>query len=164
MTPFSRDAFTLLASRFGFWCGVAILAVLAACERAERSDRLAEQTAIATDRLPLRLGFYVSSDTPCEHASNATLSLLRRNGIGGARDFCEFKSIERVEPDVYRVMESCADLRDDYAETSVVTYFLAGDTGFRARSESGWEHRARHCPQSALPEEWRDADIGELLD
>ena len=164
MTAFSRDAFALPASRFVFWCGVATFVILSTCERAEPSDRPAAQAAMATDRLPLRLGFYVSSDTPCERASNATLSLLRRNGIGGARDFCEFKSIERIAWDIYRVTESCADLRDDYGETSVVTYFLEGETGFRTKSESGWEYRARHCPQSVLPAEWRDDDVGGLLD
>jgi hypothetical protein len=37
--------------------------------------------ASAEDFLPLQRGYYVSSDTPCEQASNATLNLFR--GVQG---------------------------------------------------------------------------------
>ena len=46
--------------------------------------------------LPLTLGYYVDRDTPCGQASNATLQLLRRTGIGASRMFCEFKRIEKL--------------------------------------------------------------------
>jgi len=113
--------------------------------------------------LPLKRGYYVESDTPCGQASNATTTLLRREGIGGARDFCEFKKIEQTGPTTYRVTEACGDLQDNAPpETSVTTYTLKGDTAFTSKSASGWEHSARYCAQSSMPPDWRANDISDV--
>lgn len=48
--------------------------------------------------LPLKRGYYVASDTLCAQASNASLLLLGRDGVGGARYFCEFRRIELAGP------------------------------------------------------------------
>ncbi|MGS3139811.1 hypothetical protein ACB316_16530 [Aeromonas sanarellii] len=121
---------------------------------------VAAQTVTA---LPLKRGYYVASDTPCGQASNATTTLLRRDGIGGARDFCAFKKIEQMGPNTYRVTEACGDLQDNAPpETSVNTYTLKGDTGFTSKSESGWEHSARYCVQSSMPPDWRENDISDV--
>lgn len=113
--------------------------------------------------LPLKRGYYVASDTPCSQASNATTTLLRREGIGGARDFCEFKKIEQSGPNTFRVTEACGDLQDNVPpETSVTTYTLKGDTAFTSKSASGWEHSARYCAQSSMPPDWRANDISDV--
>jgi len=113
--------------------------------------------------LPLKHGYYVDSDTPCGQASNATTTLLRREGIGGARDFCEFKKIEQTGPNTYRVTEACGDLQGSApSETSTSIYTLKGDTAFTAKSEHGWDRSARYCVQSSMPPDWRANDISDV--
>lgn len=113
--------------------------------------------------LPLEPGYYVDSDTPCGEASNATVSLLRRTGIGGARDFCEFTTIEQTGPNTYRVTQSCQEFQPGGATSvAVVTYVLSGTARFVSRSDKGWRHSARRCAQSAMPPEWRQNDIRDL--
>lgn len=121
------------------------------------------QAAATIAALPLKRGYYVESDTPCGQASNATATLLRREGIGGARDFCEFKKIEPTGPNTYRVTEACGDLQDSAPpETSTSIYTLTGDTAFTSKSEHGWERSARYCAQSSMPPDWRANDISDV--
>lgn len=135
-----------------------LMAGMAACGQ---SAVAAGATAPA---LPLKRGYYVASDTPCNRASNATTALLRRNGIGGSRDFCEFRKIEPAGPNTYRVTQACRDLQDNARpEVSTVTYTLAGDTRFTSRSNQGWTHSARYCAQSGMPPEWRANDIRDAI-
>ena len=123
----------------------------------------AKAQAATIAALPLKRGYYVESDTPCGQASNATTSLLRRAGIGGARDFCEFKKIEQTGPNTYRVTEACGDLQDSAPpETSTSIYTLTGDIAFTAKSEHGWERNARYCAQSTMPPDWRANDISDV--
>ncbi|PTD16870.1 hypothetical protein [Sphingomonas fennica] len=123
----------------------------------------AKAQAATVAALPLKRGYYVESDTPCGQASNATTTLLRREGIGGARDFCEFKKIEQTGPNTYRVTEACGDLQDSAPpETSTSIYTLTGDTAFTAKSEHGWERSARYCAQSSMPPDWRANDISDV--
>lgn len=123
----------------------------------------AKGQAATITALPLKRGYYVESETPCGQASNATTTLLRREGIGGARDFCEFKKIEQTGPNTYRVTEACGDLQDSAPpESSVTTYTLKGDKAFTSKSEHGWEHSARYCPQSSMPPDWRANDISDV--
>jgi len=121
------------------------------------------ETATLT-ALPLKRGYYVASDTPCDQASNATTTLLRRDGFNGSRDFCEFKKIEQTSANTYRVTEACEDVQDDAPpETSVKSYTLKGDAAFSAESENGWGHSARYCAQSSMPPEWRENEINEVV-
>lgn len=123
---------------------------------------LVQAEAVTLAALPLKRGYYVASDTPCDKASNATTTLLRRNGLGGSRDFCEFKRIEQTGPNTYRVTEACGDLQDDtQPETSVVAYTLQGETAFSTKRADGWTHSARYCAQSTMPPEWRENDISD---
>ncbi len=123
----------------------------------------AKAQAATIAALPLKRGYYVESDTPCGQASNATTTLLRREGIGGARDFCEFKKIEQTGPNTYRVTEACGDLQDSAPpETSTSIYTVTGDTAFTAKSEHGWERSARYCAQSTMPPDWRANDISDV--
>ena len=139
----------------------AVGAVTAVPPAPEAVPAKAQAATIAA--LPLKRGYYVESDTPCGQASNATTTLLRREGIGGARDFCEFKKIEQTGPHAYRVTEACGDLQDNAPpETSTSLYTLTGDTAFTAKSEHGWERNARYCAQSTMPPDWRANDISDV--
>lgn len=139
----------------------AVTSAAAAPDAPEAVPAKAQAATIAA--LPLKRGYYVESDTPCGQASNATTSLLRREGIGGARDFCEFKKIEQTGPNTYRVTEACGDLQDSAPpETSTSIYTVTGDTAFTAKSEHGWERSARYCTQSTMPPDWRANDISDV--
>lgn len=121
--------------------------------------------AAAGTELPLQRGYYVAGDTPCGEASNATLVLLRRDGISSARDFCAFDAIERTGVATFRVVESCVDLQGDGAPvTGVRIYEIPDDSSFTSTGDTGWVHSARRCPQSSLPAEWRADDIRELIE
>lgn len=109
--------------------------------------------------LPLQRGYYVASDTPCAQASNSTLLLLRRNGIGGARYFCEFRRIEQTSPTVYVVEEVCADFQGSASETRYLQYVLENNNRFLAKDQNGIVLDARYCAQSELPPDWRNTDI-----
>ncbi len=144
--------------------------ILLACTVAGCEERVAvatgsEAVGASVATLPLRLGFYVSSDTPCGEASNATLLLMRRDGINGARDSCEFTSIEKTGPDRYRVAEHCSELfgAQDGNSAETVEWQILSDTSFRSESESGWERNFRYCDQASLPDDWRNNDISDLI-
>lgn len=109
--------------------------------------------AVVVASLPLKRGYYVSTDTACGAASRATLALVRGDGISE----CGFERIEALEGDRYRVLQSC----DPSADAETVEYRLDGDQRYRMVSE-GWESEFRYCPQSSLPEEYRDNDISDL--
>lgn len=143
-----------------------LLAGVAACDEANGASGVAKAANASPQvvaELPLKRGYYVSADTPCARASNATVVLLRREGVGGAQDFCEFKRIEQVGASSYRVTESCADLRGGDAQTSIVTYELLSERSFKSKSEQGWEHSARFCEQSSMPADWQENDISDVV-
>lgn len=120
--------------------------------------------ASAVTFLPLRRGYYVASDTACSAASNATVSLLQRGGIGGSRHFCEFRKIEQIGPRTYRVLESCRPFEDGAVQESyVVTYTLSGDASFTSQRVDGWIYSARLCTQATMPAAWRHNDIRETV-
>lgn len=142
-----------------------------ACGRSPTSSmhasatELAPTPARAAAALPLKRGYYVASDTPCGKASNATVLLLRRDGIGGSRHFCEFKKIQRTAVTTYRVTEACTELPSGaMPEIRVSIYTLMGDNRFTVRSTDGREFSARYCAQSRMPPEWRANDIRDVTD
>lgn len=119
-----------------------------------------DPAAAAVSALPLRHGYYVDIDTPCSKASNATVSLLGRDGIAGARDFCTFEKIERSGLRTYRVTQSCKVFQDTVPpEVSVVIYTVADDSRFSSRNEQGWAYSARYCSPSSMPPQWRGNDV-----
>lgn len=115
--------------------------------------------------LPLKTGYYVTSTTPCGEASNATTMLVRRSGISGARDFCEFTRIEQIGPRDFRVLERCSVLIEESPpETNVVLYTLHSDTSFTSTNEHGGVFDTRHCAQEDMPWPWRENDLTDLGD
>lgn len=119
--------------------------------------------AAAPEGLPLTPGFYVAGDTPCARASNATLTLIHREGVNGARDVCTFETIEQIGPASYRAAQTCSAFGEGGQETRIVVYEIPDETRFIARSDSGWVQEARYCAQSSLPEPWRDNDISDIV-
>lgn len=126
---------------------------------------LAATAAQASDGLPLKRGFYVRAEAAtCAAADEATLLILRREGIGGASDFCKFLSIEPAGANTYTVKQNCAHISDPNAgEDDIVTYTLKGDAAFTVTSSHGWSYSARLCPQADLPAPWNDTDISDLV-
>lgn len=117
--------------------------------------------------LPLRLGFYVSSDVSCSQASNATLQLLRREGINTSRTPCDFSRIEKAGDNRYRVTETCTELGgwgdgEQHVSTNTAIYEILSETRFKVMGDS-WESTMQYCPQSSLPEPWRDNDISDII-
>ncbi len=123
---------------------------------------LADAGGVRVTTLPLEPGYCVASDTPCGEASNATVALLRRTGIGGAR-VSAFTTIEQTGPGIYRVTQSCQESQPGgAASVAVVTYVLSGNARFVSRSDEGWSHSARRCSRSTMPPEWRPNGIRDL--
>lgn len=127
--------------------------------------------ARAVEALPLRSGYYVSSDTPCAEASNATLHLMHDDGqgYGGFTTppyYCGFVRIEQVGRSRYRVEEACGDAYGDGDEpvAAASMYEVVSDTRYRAVRDDGWASESRRCPRRELPALWRDADVGAYVD
>jgi len=109
--------------------------------------------------LPLRRGFYVSSDTACEQASNATLGLLHARGLNGSRTDCVFESVESLGKARYRIVEQCAAIGSGERLRMSVIWEILTPESFQRTEESGWQSRMRYCEQQALPEDWREIDL-----
>jgi hypothetical protein len=92
-------------------------------------------------------------------ASNAALLLLQRHGMGGARDFCEFKQIDQTGPEIYQVHEVCADLQGSDPQNRTVHYRIVANTRLVVSDHTGVVLDARYCPQADLPAAWHNIDI-----
>ncbi|MBP6796729.1 MAG: hypothetical protein KA124_01405 [Luteimonas sp.] len=138
---------------------LSILPLLAACHAAEPASGAqsapASPDAAAVAELPLKRGYYVRVDATCAEASNATIELVRRDGISS----CSFTKIESLGAKRYRVHQFChprepAEPRE---------YILTGDGSYRigkdATDEYGQPTEFRFCSQRSLPDPWRDNDI-----
>lgn len=112
------------------------------------------------DALPLRRGYYVHVDEPCGNASNATLALVRSDGISA----CGFTSVERIGEARYRVQESCVDHQGPQPETFALTqeYEILAEDRYRVVFEHGDASEFRFCPQPSLPEPWNGNDISDV--
>ncbi len=135
--------------------GVVLLA--AAC----RAPLPASEAPVA-DGLPLARGYFVTDGTPCEGASNATVSLHTGRGINGARASCEFTRIERTGDDTYVVDETCTHLRG-WEESRELRFTIRDRTSYSAHDiTNDARFSARHCPQASLPEPWRSNDLSDI--
>jgi hypothetical protein len=111
------------------------------------------------DDIKLVRGFYVQSDTPCEEASNATLYLLRRTGLGESHTVCTFEKIEAESDLRFHVTQRC----DDGSEPSNVIIEMKSLRDFDLIYEGGSTSKFHQCPQTELPEPWRNNDISDLI-
>ncbi|WP_139181699.1 hypothetical protein [Edaphosphingomonas haloaromaticamans] len=137
---------------------------VAALETAAASVPAPATTTVAT--LPLRRGYYVRSETPCNQASRADVfSLVTRTGMNLN---CTFKKIEKTGATTFRVTQECADEgaawgRGDGTETSTDTYEIPNETSYKVTYEGGYESSARYCAQSSMSPEYRDNDISDVM-
>lgn len=135
----------------------------AAVETAASAPAPATTTVAA---LPLRRGYYVRAETPCNRASRAdVLALVTRTGTNLN---CTFKQIEKTGATTYRVTEECSDGgaawgREDGTETSTVTYEIPNETSFTTKYDGGYESSARYCAQSSMSPDYRDNDISDAI-
>lgn len=114
------------------------------------------------DELPLDRGYYVRVDESCGEATNAGTAVLRRAGLQWVTSYCIFDGIEKTGPTTYLVEQSCGDPAGLRPATAI--YELDGSTAFSFTDSEGWEHAARLCAQSDMPEPWRGSDISDLID
>lgn len=147
--------------------GVAAAVLLSVAACSESAGQTADAAAAAGPMLPLEPGFYIRDGEACGNASNATLLLLRRNGVGGSRDFCAFERIEQEGPAFYTVTLRCAgdeafappgQPADPFVEDHL--YEILDERSYRVTGD-GWTYEARFCPQDSLPEPWRSNTIPE---
>ena len=113
------------------------------------------------DALPLDFGYYVRTDEPCDDATSAGVHLVNRAGMRWVTSFCLYERIERTGANRYRVHQRCGDHGGTGLE--VADYEIPDRTSFSFRSDSGWEHAARLCPQREMPEPWRSEDISDQV-
>jgi hypothetical protein len=140
-------------------------------DAASASSATAVETAAASVpatvvTLPLRRGYYVRSETPCNQASRADVfSLVTRTGTNLN---CTFKKIEQTGATTYSVTEECSDGgaawgRADGTETSTSTYEIPNETTYKVTYEGGYEASARYCAQSSMSPGYRDNDISDVI-
>lgn len=153
---------------------ITILMVLGACgsetgreSAAGTSDRPdapepGYRSVTEVDHLPLDKGFFVTTDTPCTEASNATLALFLGDGLNWSREACTFTSIQQSGSRAWRVTESCSELGTGDGYVQIIDWTSMNDRQFRRVSEAGWVHEARLCNQTELPEPWRGIDLSDL--
>lgn len=115
-----------------------------------------EQVAKATGGpLPLRLGQYVRTGTPCDRAGSADrLALVTRTGMSLN---CTFKTIDQTGPTTYQVTSECSDGgaawgRDEGVETRTEIYEIPNETSFTVTYEGGSQNSARFCVQVSAGE------------
>lgn len=137
---------------------MALVVATAACGANEAAP--ADAATEVVEALPLVRGYYVSTEVACGVASNATLALVRSDGISA----CGFDRIERIGESRYRVLESCTDHQGPEPVTSAFTnqYEIIGRDRYRVSDDHGWQAEFRFCPQETLPDPWRDNDISDV--
>ena len=109
--------------------------------------------------LPLKAGFYVSSDTTCEEASNATLLLLKKEGIGGSRYFCTFTKISKLDYKRFHVEEECIYFQSNDRTFNKNQYEIINTKKFIISNQGKNILIANYCSKDQLPLPWRNEDI-----
>lgn len=111
----------------------------------------------AKDIVPLRRGYYVNRDVPCDRASNATLTLFTGKSFGAT---CVVDSMDKVG-DTYRIAQTC-NLREG-AVTHSADYTIINSTEYVETSEFGVFYY-RDCEQESLPSPWSKTNLGHILE
>jgi hypothetical protein len=113
--------------------------------------------------LPLEMGYYVQSDTPCQRASNATLTLYNGISFGHAHAKCRKPVIRKLAEGSYRVTERCRDMqgRGGLWEKMSSSFAIQSRTEFVETTQFG-TFSFRYCKQSDLPDPWNTIDLRPL--
>ena len=124
---------------------------------------LSDASAHAADSLPLQRGYYVQSDTSCQRASNATISLYDGVSFGAAHVECRKPVIRKTPDGTYQMTERCRDMQGNGAswETFKSSYVFKSRTEFVETTSYG-TFSFRYCKQSDLSEPWSTNDLSAL--
>lgn len=110
---------------------------------------------VKADSLPIEPGYYVQRDTPCQQASNATLTLYNGTSFGDAHVECRKSVIQKAADSSYQITERCRDMQGHGGPWKAFTtsYVVLSRTEFI--STTPYQKTSyRYCKQSDLPEPW----------
>jgi hypothetical protein len=118
---------------------------------------------VRAQSLPLEIGYYVQSDTPCQRASNATLTLYNGISFGQAHAECRKPVIRKLAEGSYQVTRRCRDMQGQGGpwETFRSSFAIRSRTEFVETTQSG-PFSFRYCKQSDLPDPWNTIDLRAL--
>jgi hypothetical protein len=122
-------------------------------------------TAAAADSVPIKRGYYVESDTPCQHASNSSITLYDGRSFGSAHVQCRRPSIKKLADGSYQIAEQCRDTegRGGPWEPLTSKYVVLSPTEFTLTNSLGKEtYRFRHCAQADMPDPWSTNDLRSI--
>ena len=121
-------------------------------------------SADAADSLPIEPGYYVSTDTPCQKASNATLTLFDGVSFGDAHVECRNPSTKKLPDASYQLTRQCRDMQVDGTPWQKITenYAVVGPTEVIETNSFG-KFRYRYCKQSDLPDPWNAVDLKSTI-
>lgn len=117
---------------------------------------VAAAPAGAEDIAPLRRGYYLRADIPCDRASAATLTLYTGKAFGTS---CKAEDVQTATHAV-RVSQTCRDR--GFVTRSSRLYRITSDHEFVVGLD-GENIPHRLCPQADLPPPWSTTDLSALL-
>jgi hypothetical protein len=124
---------------------------------------LSAATAVRADSLPIERGYYVRSDTPCQQASNATITLYNGVSFGHAHVECRKPAIQTLADGSYQITEPCRDTQGRSSPWTAFTAKYAVLSRTEVISTTPYEKASyRYCKQSDLPEAWRTIDLSKF--
>ncbi len=109
--------------------------------------------------VPLKPGYYVTVDTPCGKASNATLSLFTGKSFGvNCKD-----AVTQIDKQNFRIAETCIYHEEECTHDTAI-YQILSDHEYVVKDESGQfkDSRNRFCEQSQLPYPWSTNDLSDM--
>jgi hypothetical protein len=118
-------------------------------------------TAAGADSLPMERGYYVRSNTACQQASNATITLYDGISFGHAHLECRKKPvIQKLADGSHQITEHCRETQGPGGPWTAFTarYAVLSRTEFIGIT-SYEKASYRYCKQSDLPEPWRTNDL-----
>ena len=120
----------------------------------------ASAQAMAAEALPLRSGYYVQRDTPCDKASNATITLYDGASFGTAHSECQKAVVRKLSDQAYELTQKCRDMQGQGGswETSKSNYSVQSRTEFVETTRYG-TFAFRFCERSSLPDPWKSNDL-----
>ena len=121
-------------------------------------------SADAADTLPIQPGYYVSTDTPCQKASNATLTLFDGVSFGNAHAECRKPSIKKLPDASYQLTRQCRDMQVDGTPWQKITenYAVVSPSEVIETNSFG-KFQYRYCKQSDLPDPWNAVDLKSTI-
>ncbi len=112
--------------------------------------------------LPLDRGYYVSADTPCAEASNATIQLVGRATFNWPQQACAIADVALDTGTLYNVALDCEATADFPAERLNVILDVPDPQHYALSFEGEAGAPMQYCAQAALPDPWRTNDISAV--